>query len=109
MPRTVSASEAKNRFGAVTDWALANQDAVIVESHGEPRVVILPYAEYEHVQALKEHQRRQDALARLRKLRDEVGARNQDLTDEQVEELADRVTRDTIDSLIAKGKVRFED
>jgi prevent-host-death family protein len=108
MPKAVSASEAKNTFGSVVGWVLANQDAVIVESHGEPTVVILPFTEYERVQVLKERQRREEALATLRRLRDEVSARNQDLTDDEVDELADRATREAIDNLVRKGAVRFE-
>lgn len=106
MPKTISASEARNRFGTAAAWAIEHHDAVIVEHHGVPKVVILPFTEYERVESLKEQQR-QDALATMRRLRDEVGARNQNLTDVQVEELADRATRDAINSLVAKGKVRF--
>ncbi len=39
MPRTVSATEAKNRLGALIGWVQANQDDVIVETRGEPAVV----------------------------------------------------------------------
>ena len=40
MPKTVSASEAKNKLGAVLSWVRDNQDEVIIESHGEPAVVV---------------------------------------------------------------------
>lgn len=43
MPRTVSASEVKTKFGAIVDWAIESKDDVIVESHGQPRVVIIAY------------------------------------------------------------------
>ena len=109
MPKAVSASEAKNRFGAVVGWVLEHEDAVIVENHGEPKVVIVPFAEYERAQTLKEEQRRRDALATMRRLKAEVSARNRDLTAEEADALADRVTRDAIESLIEGGKVRFEE
>jgi hypothetical protein len=37
MPRRVSASEAKTRFGAIADWAVESQDGIIVKSHGQPK------------------------------------------------------------------------
>lgn len=109
MPRTVSASEVKNRLGSVVSWVLQNQDEVIVESRGEPTVVIMPYAEYEKVKALKEGERRKLALDRLRKLRAEVLAANQDLTPEEGDALADRFSREIIEDMVKEGKIRFED
>lgn len=108
MPRTISASEAKNRLGSVVSWVLENQDEVIVESRGAPTVVIMTYKEYEEIKALKERERRQQALERLRKLRADVRARNQDLTDEEADALADRFVRDVIDDMVNEGKIRFE-
>jgi prevent-host-death family protein len=108
MPRTVSASEAKNRLGALMGWVREHRDAVIVENHGQPRVVILPVEEYADYEALKEQRRRQEALETMRRLQAEVSARNSDLTPEQADELADRITRDAIESLIERGVVRYE-
>lgn len=108
MPKTVSAREAKNKLGSVVSWVLEHQDDVIVENRGAPTVVIIPYTEYEKVQELKEQERRRQAIERLRKLRDEVMARNQDLTPEEGDALADEIARDAVNSLVEKGKVRFE-
>ncbi len=109
MPKTVTASEAKNKLGAVLSWVRNNQDEVIVESRGEPAVVIISYTEYEKMQALKEEQRRKDALQTLRDLREQVRGRNQDITtDEQALEMADQFSRELIADLVKKGKVRFE-
>lgn len=109
MPKIVSASEAKNRLGAVVSWVLSNQDQVIIESRGEPTVVVISYAEYEKVQALKEQQRRREITQKMEKLRERVRARNQDITsEEQAMEIADQFTREAIQSLIEKGKIRFE-
>ncbi|MGH2542671.1 MAG: type II toxin-antitoxin system Phd/YefM family antitoxin, partial [Ardenticatenaceae bacterium] len=47
MPKTMSASEAHTKFGSVMKWAIESGDEVIVESHGKPKVVILPFEEYE--------------------------------------------------------------
>ncbi len=107
MPKAVSATEAKNRLGALMRWALDRCDAVIVENHGEPRVVILPFDQYVKLQSLEEERRRQEALATMRRLQADVSACNQDLSEEEIEALADRATRDAIDSLMRQGKVRF--
>ncbi len=109
MPKTVSATDAKNKLGSVVSWVLQNQDEIIVESRGEPTVVIMPYAEYEKIKDLRERDDRRQALEQLRSLRDEVRARNQDITtDEQALEVADKISREAINSLIEKRKIKYE-
>jgi prevent-host-death family protein len=111
MPKTVSASEAKNKLGAVLSWVRDNQDEVIIESHGEPAVVVMSFAEYEKVKTLKEQERRKQALQKLRGLREQVRANenNQDIiSEEQALEIADEFGRSAIDDLVKKGKIRFE-
>jgi prevent-host-death family protein len=108
MPKTVSAREAKNKFGSVVSWVLENHDEVIVENRGSPTVVIMTYSEYERVQELKEHERRRQVIERLRKLRDQVMVRNEDLTPDEGDALADEIARNAVNSLVEKGKVRFE-
>ena len=109
MTKTVSATEAKNRFGTVLGWVTDGGDEVVVERQGRPQAVIIPFAEYQKVQELRERQRRQEALEQVRRLRDEVSARNSDLTEEQAVALADRFVRDVIDDMVAEGKIRFEE
>lgn len=96
MPRTVSASEAKTRFGAIADWAIEENDDVIVESHGQPKVAIIPYKEYQRLSLLREEARRRDALARLRGLRATVRERNSDLSEEEADALARRFSEEGI-------------
>ena len=109
MPKTVTASEAKNKLGSIVGWVVENQDEVIVESHGEPRAVIMSFDTYEELRALKEEQRRRAALAQLRQLKGEVRARNADIqTEEQAVTVADRFVREVIDDLEAEGKISFE-
>lgn len=109
MPKTVSASEAKNRLGAVLSWVQDNQDEVIIESHGEPAVVVMSIAEYEKVKILKEQERRTQALEQLRRLRSEVQARNKDLTPEEGDALADRFSHEIVEDMVSEGKIRYED
>ena len=109
MPKTISALEAKNNLGSVVNWVVQNQDEVIIERRGTPTAVIMPFTEYQKVQELKEQNRRQEALQRLRELRDQVRARNQGITtEEQAIEIADQITREAIHSLVEKGRIRFE-
>jgi prevent-host-death family protein len=75
MAKTVSATEAKTRFGTLMEWAVEASDEVIVESRGEPKVVIMAFAAYEQLRSLREQARREQALARLEQLRDQLQAR----------------------------------
>jgi len=58
----------------------------------------------------QEQERCRQALEDLRNLRDEVRARNHDITtEEQALEIADEFSREVIRNLIEKGKIRFEE
>lgn len=109
MAKSVSTREARDKLSAIIGWVREHRDEVIVESRGEPSAVIMSYARYEEVQALREQKRRQDALQQLREVRKRVGARNRDLTEEQADELADRASRDAMEGLVKKGRIQFEE
>lgn len=108
MPRTVSASEAKTKFGSIMDWAAESQDDLIVESHGQPRVVIISFKAYQQLLELREQARRQSALLRLRNLRDQVRARNQDADEEQATSLIDRFSHEVVAEMVDEGKVPYQ-
>ena len=108
MPKAVAANEAKNRLGALLRYVSEQGDEVIVESHGKPRAVIMSIAAYEETKALREQKRRTEALQRLRDLQGRVGARNQDLTEDDAIEIADRVSHELIDRLAESGTITFE-
>ena len=108
MPKTVSSTEAKNRLGAIIGWVLQHNDEVIVESRGEPKVVVIPFEEYEELKELKEQARRREALEALRRLRQTVLERNRDLTPEEADALADRFSREVVEDLAREGKIEFE-
>ncbi len=107
MSKTVSATEAKNRLGALIGWVLEHKDEVIVESRGEPQVVLVPYSEYAEIQKIKEQVRRRQALSKLENLRSRVRARNQDLNDKHAQALADRFSREVIEDMVKEGKIHF--
>lgn len=108
MTKTVSVSEAKNTLSAVLDWAVENNDGVVIESRGEPKAVILPYDEYEEYLALREKARRQEALRKLDALAERMRARNADLSPDEANAIADDLMRETIERMIREDKVRFE-
>ena len=108
MPRTISVSEAKNKLSAMMDWAIQNQDGVVVESRGRPKAVILPYAEYEAYLSMRENERRRAALQRMEELAAIVQEKNQDMTPERAEQLADEISRETIERMVEEGKVSFK-
>jgi prevent-host-death family protein len=109
MPKTVSATEMQNRFGTIADWAVESEDDVIVESRGTPKVVLISFAEYEKLRQWREQERRQEVLQRIRALREQVRARNPDLTEETADALAEEIREKTLGRMVEKGDVTFED
>lgn len=103
----VSASEAKNRLGSLLLMVSQKNRDVIVENRGEPKAVIISYQEYETLQNVREAKRREDALRRLEELRKRISKRNKDLTEKKAMQIADRVSRSAIHSLVKKGVIKF--
>lgn len=108
MPRTISVTEAKNKLSAMLDWAIKNQDGVVVESRGRPKAVILPFSEYETYLLLREKEQRRAALRRLEELAATVQTQNQDLSPDEAEQIADEISRETIERMVEEGKVSFK-
>ena len=88
MPKTVSSSEAKARFGELVKWTTEHKDNVIVKLYGEPAVVIMPYGEYEEVEKLRKREQKRKTLEALNELRQEARRQNPELTDEEAYRLA---------------------
>ena len=107
--KTMSANEAKQHWGALMKAAREDDGIVVVESHGRPQVIVLSYDEYEAFRDFKEAQRRKELLRRLDAFEARWGGRNDDLTPEQIEELANRFSGEFVDDLVAEGKIVFED
>lgn len=108
MPKTTSVSEAKNKLSAMMQWAIEHGDGVVIESRGQPTAVIVAFGEYEELMALREKERRREALQELEALAARVQARNADLSEEEVEQLADEISRETIQRMVDKGTIRFQ-
>jgi prevent-host-death family protein len=104
--RTVSATEAKNRLGALIGDVADGDEDVVIENHGTPRAVLISYEHYRELQEAKLQQRRREALDDLRRLRAEVRAQNQDLDEEAAEAIAEEVSREAISRVLARSRAR---
>lgn len=109
MPRNVSTTDAKNQLSALMRDVEQGGDTVVVEDHGRPRVAIISMSDLEGLEAWRDQQRRQRALAEMRALRARVRARNQDLTPEQGEALVKRFIGEVVQEMIDEGKWRYAD
>lgn len=99
MPKTVSSTEAKSRFGELLKWAAESKDRVVVKLYGEPAAVIMSYTEYEEVERLRKREQKRKALEALEALRQEAARQNPDLTAEEAYRLAgfsEKVVRETL-------------
>lgn len=84
---TVSAVEARRKFGKVLDSVVAEGDSVIVERHGEPVAVVVPVAAYQQWQQREEARKR--FFDRMRE-----SAERADLDPEEAEALVAEVVAD---------------
>ena len=99
MPRTVSSSEAKSRFGELVKWTTENGEQVIVKLYGEPAAVLMSYREYEEVEKLRKREQKRKALEALDALRAEARRQNPNLGAEEAYRLAgfsEEVTQETL-------------
>lgn len=105
--KPVSATEAKNNFGAVL--AHAQLEPVIIETRGHPTAVVVSIEVYEELERARYENERRAAVERLRTLRSEAERRNSDLTPEQADELVKEIVDDTFARMIAEGKIRYDE
>jgi prevent-host-death family protein len=107
--KTVSATEAKNRLGAFLGEVSRGEGDVVIESHGKPTAVLVSYDDYRALREAQDEQRRREAMEGLRRLRDEVRARNQDLSEEEADAIAEDVGREAIARVMARIRERSEE
>lgn len=108
MSKKVSVSEARKSLSSILQWIVDSSEVVTVESRGKPKVAILSYTEYQEFLAFREQARRKEALRQLQELMERMWARNADLTSDEVEQLADEISRETIQRMIDEGKIFFQ-
>ncbi|MBX3054498.1 MAG: type II toxin-antitoxin system Phd/YefM family antitoxin [Caldilineaceae bacterium] len=107
MERIVSTTEAKAQLSGLMEWTLLNDDAVVVESHGNPKAVLISFTRYEQFRVWREQQRQKAALIELAALAESIQARNQNLSDAEADNLAERFGREIIEEMIAEGKIHY--
>jgi prevent-host-death family protein len=107
MTRTISSNEAKQRWGAVISAVSEQGDEVIVESHGKPKVAVISYEEFERFKELREQQRREEAVRRIRALENKAADSSVPLTEDEIEKLSVSVGREINVAVAEKHRLRF--
>lgn len=79
--KTISAWEARRNFGKMMDEVARTNQTVIVESHGEPKVAIVPVSQAEA------WERESDEFFRIM----DLAASNSGLTEDEAMELANEI------------------
>lgn len=104
--RTVSLDEVK-RDPARLIALVTNEPGttVVIESEGTPRVAMVSIAELD---ALRQAARRESGLQTIREIQARYDGRNDDLTDDEIMELAVRAGDEYFDDLTRGGKISFE-
>jgi prevent-host-death family protein len=110
--RTITLAEAATQFDTVVDAVSAGEGDVILERDGTPKVAVISIEEYRDMVALREQEqqraeRRAKALRWLREFQESYDGRNDDLSEEEIEAIADSVVRDSLDSMAEKGAIRY--
>jgi prevent-host-death family protein len=72
MERTVSATDARIRFGELMRWVVESQRPVVVERSGKPHVVVLSVDEYDRL--LTGQQEQDDWRQLVRQAREQIQA-----------------------------------
>lgn len=92
MKRTVSATEARVRFGELMRWVVESQRPIIVEREGKPHVVVLSVAEYERLlTGEQEHKRWNELVQQAREqIRTELGERELTPPEEMLRQTRER-------------------
>lgn len=98
----ISATDAKNNFGNLLSQVADSGEPVVVERQGKPRAAIISMEQYRELRAFQKEQRRREAVEALRQLRSEISSQNRDLSDEQIEEFAQRVRDDVMQAVVDK-------
>ncbi len=105
-PRTVSLDEVKRDPARLIALVTSEPGTtVMIESEGTPRVAMISVAELD---ALRLAARREAGLQTIREIQDRYDGRNDDLTDDEIMEMAVRAGQEYFDDLAGTGKISFE-
>ena len=106
--KTMSSNEAKQKWGSVMSAVESPDDAVIVESHGKPKVAVISFERFEKLRELEEGERRARALHLLREIEARYGGRNDDLSEDEITEIAVRAGREINRAAAERQRKRVE-
>ena len=107
MAKIVTATEAKNRLGAL--MAEAQEEPVIVEIRGAPKAAIISIDDLRELEALRDAEERRRDLEALERLHDKLAAQNADLSHEEATAIVEQASRDIFQSMAERGVVHFEE
>ena len=107
MAKTVTATEAKNRLGAL--MAEAREAPVIVEICGAPKAAIISIEDLREFEALRDAEERRERLAWMHRFYEEQAARNADLSYEEATAIIEQASQDIFESMAKRSVVRFEE
>ena len=105
--KTVTATEAKNRLGALIGEVANGSGAIAIARHGRPSVVVVSAEEWAEASEMRERLRRKEAWEQLMELAREVSAQNADLTQEEADALADEIADEAVSRVVAKARLRW--
>jgi prevent-host-death family protein len=105
--KSVSATEAKNRFGSLLADLNKGTSAIVVENHGRPRAVIISPEEWDTLLDARERLRQREAWERIKEIAEEVSARNADLSQEEADALADEIADEAMARVVARARLRW--
>lgn len=88
MVKTVSATEAKNRLGAVLQEVSRSNQPILIEVRGQPHAVLISTAEWDRFQQLDRQMRLSEAARLMDEIRAEAAVLNSDLSAEEADALA---------------------
>lgn len=90
MSVTIASSQVQQKFGAVFDQVLQNED-VIIERYGAPRVAMINYARYERLLRAEQELLRQ----RLQQASDAVAQRAAQLSEVEIDDLIEEARHES--------------
>lgn len=99
MTKTVTATEAKNRLGALMSEVLNTNEPVIIELRGRPKLAIITSEQLREFEELERKERHARVLANLERIRQEITERHAregipELSEEEAMDLAVEAVRE---------------
>ena len=92
--RTVREETPSATWADVSKAVATGQDEVIIEAEGLPAVAVISLEEYAALRAAREQERKDAALQWLREFQESYDGRNDDLSEDEIMELAVRATKE---------------